>query len=169
MFYFFLFFLKERFLNEWYLRDLFPRSFFFPLLVEHEAPVDWFQTWYKQIRHDMTQHVPNLSECKPARRLAVHATPSKRSRENTELPHPMHLEPIDTLSTGNTSDKWIHWWHDLNDWIWVELRHENHRHHLQTHGPHLQTHGLRFDLNFVTKITNATCKRVTFATYQMSP
>ena len=70
------------------------------------------------------------------------------------------------LWTGNTSDKWIHWRRDLNGWLWVELRHENHRHHLQTHGPHLQTHGphlqthglhlqthgVRIDLNFITKI-----------------
>ena len=43
-----------------------------------------------------------------------------------------------------TTDKWIQWRHDLNGLndlsglIWVELRHENHKHHLRTHGPHLE-------------------------------
>ena len=53
-----------------------------------------------------------------------------------------------------------------------KLRHENHRHHLQTHGlpihfefrhenhrHHLQTHGLPIDFDFVTKSIETPCKR----------
>ena len=49
------------------------------------------------------------------------------------------------------------WFSDIvrNDWNWLKLRHENQRHHLQTHG-------LPIHFNFVTKITDTTCKRMAY-------
>ena len=46
-----------------------------------------------------------LCESKLPRRLMVHATRSNDVKKNTGISTPMHLEPIDTLSTGKTSDK----------------------------------------------------------------